>query len=68
MSIVAGLHVPVIPLVEVVAKVGTPAPAQMLSEVPKLNVGVALALTVTTKVVIVAHWPVAGVKVYVADV
>jgi len=46
-STVEGLHVPVILLVEVVGKFGTVAPEQILSEVPKLNVGVVFGITVT---------------------
>jgi hypothetical protein len=34
-----GLHVPVIPFVDVVGKLGTAPPAQIVDEVPKLNVG-----------------------------
>ena len=59
----AGLQLPLIPLSEVVGSVGTADPAHMLREVPKLNVGVMLGLTVTVKLVAVAHWPAVGVKV-----
>jgi hypothetical protein len=52
---VAGLQLPVILLLEVVGKVGTPAPLQIVDEVPKLKVGVRLGFTVTVKVVLVAH-------------
>jgi hypothetical protein len=62
---VDGLHVPVIPLSDVVGKVGTVPPLQIVNEVPKLNVGVILGLTVTLNVVVVAHCPAVGVKVYV---
>lgn len=51
----AGFHVPVIPLVDVVGKEGTPDPAQIVNVVPKLNTGVTLGLTVTLSVVPVAH-------------
>ena len=63
MSVVAGLHVPVMPLPEVVGNVGTVPPAQIVSVVPKLNVGVMLGFTVTLKVVGSAHRPAVGVKV-----
>ena len=51
------------PLSDVAGKEGTVAPWQMLSEVPKPKVGVVFGLTVTVKVVVVAHWPEEGVKV-----
>jgi hypothetical protein len=54
-------------LVEVVGNAGTPAPAQIVSEVPKLNVGVMFGLTVTVNVVVVAHCPADGVNVYVPE-
>lgn len=50
-----GVHDPVSPLDEVAGKAGTGLPAQITSDVPKLNVGIVLALTVTVKVVDVAH-------------
>ncbi len=59
-----GFHVPVIPLSEIFGNVGTVPPAQILSVVPKLNVGVTFGLTVTVNVVVVAHKPAPGVKVY----
>jgi hypothetical protein len=59
----AGLHVPVIPLSDVVGNVGTELPAQIVNEVPKLNVGVMFGFTVTLNVNGVAHTPAAGVKV-----
>ena len=59
----AGLHVPVILLVDVVGSVGTVAPAQIVAVVPKLNVGVMFGATVTVYVVVVAHKPTVGVKV-----
>jgi hypothetical protein len=55
LSIVDGLHVPVIPFVEVVGKAGTLAPAQAISVVPKLKLGVIFGLTVTVNVPVVAH-------------
>jgi hypothetical protein len=66
--IVAGLHVPLIPFEEVVGSTGTVAPAQIESDVPKLNAGVIIGFTVTLKVVVAAHCPAVGVKVYVAEV
>ena len=67
LSTVAGLQVPVIPLIELVGSAGTAAPAQMVRTPPKLNDGVTFGTTVTVNVVIVAHWPPAGVKVYVLE-
>ena len=65
MSIVAGLHVPVMPFKEVAGRAGAVEPAQMFSALPKLNDGVTLGLTVTTKLTGNAHMPAVGVKVYV---
>ena len=59
----AGLHDPVIPLLETDGSAGTDPPKQIVSEVPKLNVGVTIWLTVTLKVAGTAHWPPSGVKV-----
>jgi hypothetical protein len=67
LSIVEGLHVPVIAFVDVVGNVGTVPPAHMVSEVPKLNVGVIFGFTVTVNVVVVAHNPAVGVNVYVPE-
>lgn len=55
MSITDGLQVPVIPLAEVVDSDGAAVPAQIVMDVPKLNVGVIFGLTVTTKFVGSAH-------------
>ena len=55
MLTVAGLHVPLILFNEVVGKVGTVPPAQIVSDVPKLNVGVTIGLTVTLMVTGKAH-------------
>ena len=63
MLTVAGLHVPVIPLPDVPAKVGTVPFSQMVKAVPKLKAGVTLGVTVTVKVVGNAHWFPSGVKV-----
>ena len=54
-------------LPDVAGNAGTVAPAQIVSVVPKLNVGVIFGLTVTLKVVVVAHCPPVGVKVYVPE-
>jgi hypothetical protein len=64
---VAGLQLPVIPFVEVPGNAGTDPPEQIVSEFPKLNTGIVLALTVTVKVAAVAHCPADGVNVYTAD-
>ena len=55
MSTVAGLHVPVIPFVDVFVSVGTVPPAQIVIDVPKLNTGVMIGSTVTLKVTGVAQ-------------
>ena len=55
------------PLSEVVGKEGTVAPSQILSDVPKLNVGVIFGLTVTVNVVGLAHNPSVGVNVYTPE-
>jgi hypothetical protein len=57
----AGLHVPVMPLVEVAGSDGAGEPVQIGFMTAK--VGVMLELTVTSSVVGVAHCPPAGVKV-----
>ena len=51
----AGFHVPVIPLSDVLGNAGTVDPAQMVSDVPKLNVGVMFGFTVTEKLAVVPH-------------
>ena len=60
---VAGLQVPVIPLVEVVGSAGTVPPEQIDKVVPKLKDGVRFGATVTVNVVVVAHCPAVGVNV-----
>jgi hypothetical protein len=50
-------------LSDVVGNVGTVPPAHIVRVVPKLNVGVMFGVTVTVKLVAVAHCPAAGVKV-----
>ena len=63
MSTVAGLHVPVILLVDVVGRVGTVPPAHTVSDVPKLNVGIMFGFTVTVNVTGNAQTPAVGVNV-----
>ena len=63
MSTTAGLHVPVIPFVDVVGNIGTVPPEQIVVLVPKPNVGVIFGLTVTVNVNGVAHSPAVGVNV-----
>jgi hypothetical protein len=58
-----GPHVPVILLSDVPGNVGTVAPAHIVNDVPKGNVGVMFGVTVTVNVVADAHWPAVGVKV-----
>ena len=50
MSIVAGLHVPVKPLPDVVGNAGTVPPSHIVREVPILKLGVILGATVTENV------------------
>ena len=57
----AGLQVPVIPLVEVIGNVGAVEPEQKAGIA--LNVGVTFGVTVTSRVIVVAHCPAPGVKV-----
>jgi uncharacterized membrane protein len=59
--IVAGFQVPVIPLVDVAGKAVAAVPLQI--GVKAVNVGVVFAVTVCTKVCVVAHRPVFGVNV-----
>ena len=58
-----GFHVPLTPFEDVVDKAGAVPPAQIVSDVPKLNVGVMFEPTVTVNVVGNAHCPAVGVKV-----
>ena len=57
-----GLQTPLIPLLEIVGSVNA-APEQM--DETCVNSGVTLAFTVTVMVVVNAHCPAVGVKVYV---
>ncbi len=51
------------PLVDMFGNDGTIPPAQILSDVPKLNEGVALGVTVTLIVTGIPHCPGNGVNV-----
>ena len=53
MSMVEGFQVPVMLLFDVVGNAGAVASAQMVSEVPKSNVGSTFGLTVTLNVAVV---------------
>jgi hypothetical protein len=57
----AGLHVPVMPLMELVGKVVSAVPSQMAGT--GLKFGVTNGFTVIVSVVVVAHSLAAGVKV-----
>jgi hypothetical protein len=59
--IVAGLHVPVMPLFDVVGNVG--AVLFWQSGPIAVNVGVICGLMVTLRVAVVAHCPASGVNV-----
>ena len=63
-----GVQVPLIPLSDMLGRVGTVSPAQMVKAVPILNCGKVFGLTVTENVAVVAHWPAAGVNVYTPEV
>ena len=56
----AGLHVPLMPLLEVAGSPNVP-PEQMAGTCVK--VGVVPLFTVTVMVAVAAHWPAVGVKV-----
>ena len=55
------------PFEDVFGKVGAVPPAQIVSDVPKLNVGIIFRFTVTVNVAVIAHRPAVGVKVYVPE-
>ena len=57
----AGVHVPVMPLFEVVGSADKVAPEQIGATA--VNVGVTFGLTVIVNVAVVAHCPGAGVNV-----
>ena len=59
--IVAGLQLPLMPLLDIAGNTGAAELRQ--SEPNGLKVGVIIGLTVTSIVVDVAHWPASGVKV-----
>jgi len=61
--LIAGFHVPVIPLVEVAGSAGMVAPLQYGPTAA--NAGVTLGVIVIVRVVVVAQRPAVGVKVYV---
>src|SRR4030095_11623860 len=61
--IVAGLHVPVMPLVDAAGRAG--AVLFWQSGPIWANAGVIWVAITTSIVVVAAHWPAAGVKVYV---
>ena len=63
MSIVAGIHVPFIPLLDVVGKGPIASPKHIGSI--GVNVGVTVGIISTVRVVPEAHCPASGVKVYV---
>ena len=59
--LIAGLHVPVMPFLDVVGRAGIVAPEQYGPTAA--NVGVTLGLTVIVNVAVVAHSPAVGVNV-----
>ena len=59
----AGAHVPVMPLVEVVGKAAIEAPEQ--NGPTEANTGTTWSLITMVRVVLVPHWPASGVKEYV---
>lgn len=63
LSTTAGLQLPVIPFTDVFGNTGTVPPAQIASDVPKLNVGGIFGLIVTENEYGSAHSPAVGVKV-----
>ena len=65
LSTIAGVHEPVMELLEEFGNEGTIPPEQMLKVVPKVKVGVVCGVIVTVNVVVIAHCPASGVKVYV---
>ena len=67
LSIDEGLHIPVIPFVDIAGNTGTAAPVQADRDTPKLKVGVIFGLTVTVNVVDVAQVPATGVNVYIPE-
>ena len=66
-STTEGVHSPLMLFVDVFGNVGTTSPAQIFNDVPKLNAGTILGVTVTVNVVVVAHKPAVGVNVYTPE-
>jgi hypothetical protein len=64
--IIAGVHVPLIPFVDMAGSGGATEPLQIGAMAA--NVGIVPLVTVTVSVVVFAHCPAFGVKVYVPDV
>ena len=62
LSIVAGLHVPLMPFVELNGKAGITVPAQYGPTAAK--VGISNGSMMIDSLAIAAHWPAAGVNVY----
>ena len=61
MLLTAGLHVPGIPLVDVVGRTGAADPLQIAETA--VNIGTVCGLTATVNVAVVAHNPAVGVNV-----
>jgi hypothetical protein len=62
-SIVAGVHIPVMPLIDVSGNSGTVPFRQIVSDVPNGKVAVSFGITTVVSVVGIPQVPVAGVKV-----
>jgi hypothetical protein len=60
---VAGLHVPVIPSIDVAGNTGAAPSSQIVWVKPKLNVGTTFGVTSTVSVAATAHCPAFGVNV-----
>lgn len=60
---IAGLHVPMMLLVDVTGRAGIEAPAQYGPT--ELNTGTVFGVIVIVREAVVAHWPELGVNVYV---
>jgi hypothetical protein len=63
---IAGLQLPVMPLVDSIGSTGAVAPEQKAGTAA--NAGVTLGVTVISRVAVVAHCPASGVNVYVPEV
>ena len=59
----AGVHIPVMPLEDSGGSNGTVSPSHIVSAVPKSNAGVMFGLMLTVSVVATAQGPAFGVKV-----